>query len=369
MQLSEDEVKLIAKFVNSAAKASSMEVVVNEAFKTLNAINPIDSIRVVFPFDHGSWCDWQSSGKGAAMTRSDERPASSRRSLTVALDSESNQAGFISLTPRRPEMAFAVKTLAPSLWTTVLLQAALERVQKAALSETELVRATMRARDEERRRIARELHDDLGQSMASLKLNLKWVEDIARRKGLEADVVKELSDSRDAVGEMLTKIRDLSHTLYPRILDTLGLFAAVKELAFQVGRHSTLKVLCKEQGKERPLEKEVGVALYRCCQESVSNVIRHAEASRIEIHVHYKKTEVCVTVEDNGRGFDPRTLYDRSGKMMSSGFWTIRQRMADLGGAFRLSTAKGRGTVLEMMVPYSLKGDHAKRKNKNTHRG
>lgn len=204
--------------------------------------------------------------------------------------------------------------------------------------------------------------------MASLKLNLKWAQDILdKQEGME-NVVEELTASREIVSVMLGKIRDLSHTLYPRILDTLGLYAALKELTLQLGRNSKVAIECILEGKEQPLEMEAAVALYRCCQESISNALRHADPSRLIIGVRYAEKEVCVTVEDNGRGFDPRSFYDSSGKLMSSGFWTIRQRMADLGGAFRVGTAEGQGTVIETIVPISNKKKNAKRKNKTTHR-
>jgi signal transduction histidine kinase len=125
---------------------------------------------------------------------------------------------------------------------------------------------------------------------------------------------------------------------------------------------------CVSRGEQRPLEKDLAVALYRCCQEAISNAIRHSQASKAKIQVRFTNEEVRVTVEDDGRGFDPRTLYGPGTRMMSSGFWTIRQRMADLGGAFRVSTSEGHGTVVELIVPYSMRKVHAGRKNKVTDR-
>ena len=167
---------------------------------------------------------------------------------------------------------------------------------------------------------------------------------------------------------MLDKIRDLSHTLHPRILDTLGLVAAVKEITNQVSRHSGITVECTSRGKPRMPGKDIDVALYRCCQEAISNAVRHADASRLAILIHYTKNEVRVTVEDDGKGFDPRALYDSNVRIMTSGFWTIRQRMADLGGAFRVSTAQGHGTVVEMIVPYSSRKAHARGKDQTISR-
>ena len=230
------------------------------------------------------------------------------------------------------------------------------------------MRATLRARDEERRHIARELHDDLGQSLASLKLALKWTEDLVRKKPGMSEAIDELTSARSDVGVMLDKVRDLSHTLHPRILDTLGLVTAVKELTHQVSRHSGVKAECNTRGKVRPLDKEIEVALYRCCQEAINNAMRHSEAARLGILIRFAQREVRVTVEDDGQGFDPRALYDSNSRMMSTGFWTIRQRMADLGAAFRVSTAKGQGTVVEMIVPYSSRKAHDRGKNKTTDR-
>jgi len=368
MELSEAEVRRIASFWRSAAKAPSMDSIVDGAFKTLKKITAVQSMQVVYPMGHAAYV-WQTSEKGTTKEPFEEWPARPRKGFSVNFEPRSDQSGYATVFPRSPKAALALQALAPAIWTGLLLQSALERGRKAFRSEAEMARESLRARDQERRRIARELHDDLGQSMASLKLNLKWAEELVQKQRGTNEIVSELSSARESVGAMLGKIRDLSHTLYPRILDTLGLFAAVKELAVQVARYSTLKVTCTAKGKERQLEKEVGVALYRCCQESINNAVKHASATRLSIQLRYTEKEVHLTIEDDGRGFDPRTLYDSSGKIMSAGFWTIRQRMADLGGAFRLSTAGGQGTVVEMIVPYTTRENHGRRKNKTSHRG
>jgi signal transduction histidine kinase len=232
------------------------------------------------------------------------------------------------------------------------LHAALARTQSAAISEGELVRATFRARDEERRRIARELHDDLGQSLTSVKLGLKWTEDLLLKKQDTDATVAELQKLRQDVGGMLERARDMSHTLYPRILDSLGLVAAIRDLAHQVSRRSQITIETVARGKARLLGKDVEVGLYRCCQEAINNAARHSAASKLKVVIRFAEKEVRVSVEDDGKGFDPRALYDSNLRMMSSGFWTIRQRMADLEAAFRVSTAEGEGTVVEMIVPY-----------------
>jgi signal transduction histidine kinase len=296
----------------------------------------------------------------------DEWPAPNPKALTVFFDPDNKQSGFVSVNSRSENIRPVLNVVALEIWAALLLRSAIERVQKATASENELARATLRGRDEERRHIARELHDDLGQSLASLKLELKWVEDQIRDGRRKEEAVEGLVQAREEVGVLLEKTRDLSHTLYPRILDTLGLAAAIKELARQIGRFSRIHVECTTQGKLRRLDRETEIALYRCCQEAINNAIRHSGATRLIIRVCFLQKEVRVRVEDNGKGFDPRTLYDSNSRMMSSGFWTIRQRMADISAAFLVSTSEGQGTVVELIVPYSLRKSDGK--NKTTDR-
>ncbi|HYR91670.1 MAG TPA: sensor histidine kinase [Terriglobia bacterium] len=368
MGLSRSEIRRIAGFVRKVTKASSVETVISQTFETLKAIANVNEVRIVYSPAPSTWKEWKASPDTVEVRPHDEWPAPGKKGLTLLFDPDDAHSGFVTVDKKGEKIRNTLEIITPEVWSALLLQSALRRVRRAAISETELVRETFRARDEERRHISRELHDDLGQSMASLKLGLKWAEDLVRAKrGMEA-VVKELSIARNDVGVMLEKIRDLSHTLYPRILDTLGLVAAVKELAYQASRHSSMAVNCTTRGKAGLLGKEIDVALYRCCQEAISNAIRHSQASKLEIEINFAEEEVRVTVVDDGKGFDPRTLYDSNSRMMTSGFWTIRQRMADLGGAFRLSTSQGHGAVVELIVPYSQRKKHASRKNKTAHR-
>jgi len=369
MGLSQHDIQLIAEFVRTATKAANVETVISATFQTLTQLARVDCVRVVYPPGPGRWIEWKAAKDTLGMQLHDEWPAPDKKAVTSFFEVENAHSGFISSETTKRKARDALEMLAPQVWSALLLQLTLSRVKKAAVSETELVRATLRARDEERRHIARELHDDLGQSMAALNFMLKWVEDLVRKGSGVPETVAELSSARQDVAAMLDKIRNLSHTLFPRILDTLGLVAAVKELAHHTAEHSLLAIDCRSKGKPRNLGEDIEVALYRCCQEAINNAIRHAEASKLDVLIEFTTGEVRVTVEDDGKGFDPRALYDSNSRMMSSGFWTIRQRMADLGAAFRVSTSPGHGTVVEMIVTYSPGKAHDRGKNNATHRG
>jgi signal transduction histidine kinase len=368
MDLSPKDIRHVTEFVRKIAKAPHIETIVSEAFATLHKTAGVRAMRIVYSGTRGTWKEWSASVNSVEVRSHDEWPPAQRGHSTAVFDFADSRAGYVSVDKKSAKAAQMIELMAPQVWSAVLLHSAIQRVEKASLSETEMVRETIRARDEERRHIARELHDDMGQSMASLKLALKWTEDMVRTGSNGDEIVKELENARDAVGSMLSRMRDLSHTLYPRMLDTLGLVATLRELVEQMAEHSSLEVNCIVRGKERPLQREKAMALYRCCQEAVSNAIRHADASKIDIRILFREKEVHVSVEDNGKGFDPRTLYDSNKRLMSSGFWTIRQRMADLNGAFRVSTADRKGTVVEMVLFNPQRKINGKGQNKTAHR-
>ena len=147
---------------------------------------------------------------------------------------------FRSVRHRRGHRDWILDLMAPQISAALTLNSAIRRAQSTANSETELVRSTLRARDEERRRITHELHDDVGQTIATLKLKLKVIQDRIEKNGSSSETVDELTDARKSVGLLSSKIRNLSHTLYPRILDTMGFVPALEELVGQVSSPSAV---------------------------------------------------------------------------------------------------------------------------------
>ncbi len=363
MDISKSDVSLIGRFGRTITHAKDMRSVVAETLKIVRRLTPAKELRVVYR-SASEWKEWYATGRRIREFEHSEWPTPSPAAQTVSFDNLEQQYGFVSTSPASEEHGWILELLAPQIAAALTMHAAVRRAQKNAVSEAALVRETLRARDEERRRITHELHDDVGQTIVTLKLKLKLIENQMKRNGNAAKAVEELAEARDDVGSLLSKIRDLSHTLYPRILDTLGFVPALEELAGQVSSSSAVDVRCKVHGKPRPLDESPTVALYRCCQEAISNAIQHSGASAVDIEIGFSDSEVRVAVEDNGRGFDPRRYFDSSGKLMSSGFWTIRQRMNDVGGSFRVGTVSGRGTTVEMIIPAATREKDDKRKNK-----
>lgn len=361
MDISKSDVSLISRFGRTITQAKDMRSVVAETMKIVRKLTPAKELRVVYR-SASEWKEWYATGRRIREFELGEWPAPSPAAQTVSFGNGDQQFGFVSTSPASEDHGWILELLAPQIAAARTMHAALRRAQKNTVSETVLVRETLRARDEERRRITHELHDDVGQTIAALKLKLKLLESEMKRNGSAAKAVEELAEARAEVGSLLSKIRDLSHTLYPRILDTLGFVPALEELAGQVSSSSDVAVRCRTHGKPYPLDESPTMALYRCCQEAISNAIRHSGASAVDIAVSFSDSEVRVAVEDNGRGFDPRRYFDTSGKLMSSGFWTIRQRMNDVGGSFRVGTASGQGTTVEMIIPRGTSEEDDKRK-------
>src|SRR3989441_2371073 len=193
---SQSEIQQIAGFVRKIAKAPNVEAVISEAFIILKGIADIDRVRIVYSPSPSKWTEWKADKHKIEVRPHEEWPPPEKKSVTVPFDPENNHCGFISTNNKGDKVLPSLEIIAPEVWSGLLLQSALARVQRVAVSETELVRATLRARDEERGHIARELHDDLGQSLASLKLALKWTEDLVRKKTESGKVVEELTAAR-----------------------------------------------------------------------------------------------------------------------------------------------------------------------------
>ena len=368
MELTQSDRKFLAELGQKLTRAPATEVIASDIRETLQGMSTVSEVRIVAAQQPSGWKEWISGPTIAGIRDCAEFPQPSAAGTVAYFDAEARDAGYLWISSTEAKCAHALQIIAPHAGTAIMLNSALKQARSSTIHDREVVRENLRSRDEERRRIAWELHDDLGQSLASLKLKLKWVEDALRSQGVTDEAVSELNAGRNTVGSLLGKVRDLSRTLYPSILDTLGFSAAIKELLFQSTRRAGIEVICNSTGAEIDLPKEIAVGLYRCCQEAVNNALRHSGATRITVDIDYTDSEVHVTVEDDGRGFDPGSLYEVGGRMMSSGFWTIRQRVADLGGAFRVSTALGNGAAIEITVPTNLRVIDARSKNKAANR-
>lgn len=193
----------------------------------------------------------------------------------------------------------------------------------------QLTRLLLRAQEDERRRIARELHDEAGQVLTAVKIEL----DLEGR-----------TRSAELVGRALGQVRDLSNLLRPRMLDDLGLTPALRALVDDFARRTRVAVRLDCEPPRRPLPDEVQVAIYRVVQEALTNVARHAAARRVDVTIAMGEDEVTLTVQDDGRGVagDPKPHL---------GLLGIHERVTTLGGRVRVEGAPERGFRIEAVFP------------------
>jgi signal transduction histidine kinase len=227
-----------------------------------------------------------------------------------------------------------------------LYQEAQRREERLA----ELLHQAVGAQETERQRIARELHDATGQSLTAIALGLRGVESMLNREpSVAVEQIQELKTfSTNALGELRHIIADLR----PSQLDDLGLAAAlhwyVQEFEKRYALHADLVV----EGERFRLPSEYGTVLFRIAQEALTNIAKHAHASQINVKLQFQPTRIDLSIEDNGRGFDPaKILWDDGGQYTGWGLLGIQERALLLGGQCNLDSAPGQGTRVQVSVP------------------
>jgi len=198
-------------------------------------------------------------------------------------------------------------------------------------------------REEERTRISREVHDELGQSLTAVKMDLAWL--AGRLPGRNGRMRERIHSTRQLADSMIQSIRRISTELRPAVLD-LGLAAAVEwqvqEFQARSGIQCKVRLLTREV-----FAPEVSTTLFRILQETLTNVARHAKATRVEVVKQKRRDRVVLMIRDNGRGFDEA---DPS-LSKSLGLLGMRERAAILGGQVNISSAPGKGTTVTAWIP------------------
>lgn len=199
--------------------------------------------------------------------------------------------------------------------------------------------------EEERRRLARELHDDLTQRLAVLAMTAGRME-MAVQNGPDSirDPLKEL---RDKTIQIAADVQNISRRLHPSILEDLGLTKAIEAECQQFGAREGIEMIFSVQGIRRDLPKDIALSIYRIVQEGLSNIAKHACASRVSVSLSASETELHLTVEDNGIGFDAAEVREKAGLGLSS----IRERVRLVHGTFRIRSEPDKGATIEVTVP------------------
>jgi signal transduction histidine kinase len=223
-------------------------------------------------------------------------------------------------------------------------------LNEANQSLGELTARLLKLQDEERRRIARELHDSVGQTLAALSMNLSTIGgDIARL----AKTASAVTDSVALVADMSADIRTISYLLHPPLLDEAGLASALRWYIEGFAERSQIRVDLRFPDDFGRLPRDLETAIFRVVQECLTNIHRHAESRVARVHVSSSDGEVRIEVEDEGKGIGPeKQLEIMSTGLPGVGVRGMRERLRQLGGRLEVKSAgEGRGTVVVAHLP------------------
>lgn len=203
------------------------------------------------------------------------------------------------------------------------------------------------AQDEERARVARELHDSTAQILTAVMLQLG----AAARESESAPLTERIATLRELAAEALEEVRSLSHTMHPRVLDDLGLAAALEWLARQTRAQEPLDVRAEVEPMEHAVPAPLASVLYRVAQEALRNAARHADARHVVVRLRQSQGTATLEVVDDGRGFDVRLAEERRPGM---GLFSMRERVALVNGRLEVASTPGRGTRVVAAVPLTI---------------
>jgi signal transduction histidine kinase len=232
--------------------------------------------------------------------------------------------------------------------TFVALVAFIQRSMDLADAQRQRLQALL-FEEAERRHIARELHDEIGQSLTALKLRLEMVGRAPCACGPQ-DGAPQVREARALVDELMDRVSNLSLDLRPPMLDDLGLLPALLWLVERYGSQTKIKVELQHAGLERRFASELETAAYRVVQEALTNVARHAGVERVAVRAWANESGLGVQVTDEGRGFDAAVVI---AKGQSSGVLGMRERARALGGQLTIDTHPGAGVRLTAEFPLS----------------
>lgn len=214
----------------------------------------------------------------------------------------------------------------------------------------ELFLRTVTAQEEERARLARELHDEIGQVLAGMSTGLRGVQ---KSLGTDPNLARhQLQQLENMNVRAIKDLDQLVADLRPSLLDDMGLKAALEWYVDQINKRDSTRVELIIKNAIPRLPEQIETTLFRISQEALNNILRHAEAPRAEINLNVDENCIRLQIMDNGKGFDMKGVMNRE-KLKGWGLLGIRERVTLVDGTFSIQSAPGKGTILEIEIPFS----------------
>ena len=224
-----------------------------------------------------------------------------------------------------------------------------KKAEKEIETNSELLRElyinSQNIREEERTNIAREIHDELGQQLTGLKMDLSWI--TRKLKSSDEVISKKLLGTISLIDRTINTVRKIATELRPSILDDLGLVAALEWQGEEFGKRSDIKVNFTSNLNETILQSDIATALFRIYQELLTNVARHSGATLVNTSIYVNNDQLHLSVQDNGTGFDADDIISKK----TLGLRGIKERTNLIGGIYEIKTKPGDGTFVLISVP------------------
>jgi signal transduction histidine kinase len=276
-----------------------------------------------------------------ALVRSSARLASGDLSVRTGLTPSDDELGQL--------------TLAFDQMAQALEQREQER-QKASQKLQLLSHRLVEVQETERRQIARELHDEIGQSLTAAEMNLQ----AALQSPHAASLGKRLADSIEAVERVLEQVHDLSLNLRPSMLDDLGLEPALRWYTHRQAALTGMRAEFRSEPLEERLDSMIETGCFRVAQEALTNVVRHARAQAVSVELTHRDGHLHLSVRDDGVGFDVGLLRDKAVHGASLGLLSMEERTSLAGGGLQFSSAPGCGTEVHAWFPLTPGHDNSR---------
>lgn len=247
-------------------------------------------------------------------------------------------AFFPTLQDRERRLAITVREKERLYRTSVRQEADLRRLSQQM----------MRVGEQTMRRVARELHDDLGQALTAVKMDLGIIE---QQLDDDNEMRPRVREARHQIVAVLQEVRHLSQLLRPAVLDDLGLLPAVQSYITRFSERTGVPVALHASQAETRLPRPLEVALYRVIQEALTNVARHADARHVDIRLQVDASTAVLRIADDGRGFDAAHFLRNPPQGHGMGVIGMRERIATYGGRFAIESRQGTGTRVKLSIP------------------
>jgi signal transduction histidine kinase len=289
--------------------------------------------------------------------------------ISVPLQAKDKVLGVINVASRTPRHFTSndmhlLHSIGDQLGVAIEQARLYERLRKARERYRRLTRQILVAQEEERKRLARELHDETSQTLSGLTLQLQALVDMAEMSGRQdTEFIARLKKVQSLAVQVHSEVTRLIADLRPSLLDTLGLVPAIRQYAEARLHPLDISVSVETKGTDRRLPPEVETGLFRVTQGAIGNIAQHSRAKNATIILEYQNKELLLRISDDGEGFDVSKITDVEESGRGRGVFSMRERVGLLGGTGSIESQPGQGTTVWARVPISWGTEDAENKS------